>query len=52
MTIEEMKRKLEELRQGMAEIQATLLRNEGAILMMQQLIADAEKAATPPPAEE
>lgn len=46
MTIEEMKKKLSELRQGMADLQATMLRNEGAVLMLQQLITEAEKATS------
>lgn len=46
MTIEEMKKKLNELRQGMADLQATMLRNEGAVLMLQQLITEAEKTTS------
>jgi hypothetical protein len=43
MTIEEMTRKLEELRQGLAELEIQRLRQEGAILLMQELIKQAQQ---------
>jgi hypothetical protein len=43
MTIEEMQKKLEELRQGLAELEAQRLRQEGAILMLQELLVQAQQ---------
>jgi hypothetical protein len=43
MTIEELQKKLEELRQGLAELEVQRLRQEGAILLMQELVKQAQQ---------
>jgi len=57
MTLDELRAKLAKLEDGLAELRQMTLRQEGAVLILRELVQDAERAAAeraeaePPQAE-
>ncbi len=51
MTVEELRAKLAKLEEGLAELRQMTLRQEGAVLILRELVAEAERAEEAPQAE-
>lgn len=45
MTLDELRAKLAKLEDGLAELRQMTLRQEGAVLILRELVQDAERAA-------